>query len=250
MSLFGNTRKPGLQSYCLRHFKDNAVVAQKAKSMGYDSMEVCAVHANFDEPGSFQAVVDTYRKAGVAIGSLGVQTFTGDEAKEKKWFECAKMAGAKYLTAHFKVENFTTAIPVAMKLSDAYGIRLAIHCHGGYMFGGSLDVIEYLLKISGPQIGVCIDTAWCMQTGRGNPVEWVKKFGNRMYGMHYKDFTFDSAAKWKDVVVGTGNLKLKELFAALDEVGFGGHAVVEYEGDLEKPEAALMACLEEVKKAS
>ncbi|MBN8217169.1 MAG: sugar phosphate isomerase/epimerase [Spirochaetes bacterium] len=249
MSIFANIRNPGVQSYCLRGFKDNAVVAQKTKAMGYDSIEICAVHADFADPAAFAGVVDIYKKAGVAIGSMGVQTFTGDEAKERKWFECAKIAGAKYLTAHFTVGTYPEAVKVAMKLSDEFGIRLAIHCHGGYMFGGSFDVIEHLLKISGPQIGVCIDTAWCLQTGRGNPVEWVEKFGERLYGMHYKDFTFDRAAKWTDVIIGTGNLKLPELLKAMEKVGFKGHAVIEYEGDVEKPDEALKACLQAAKKA-
>jgi sugar phosphate isomerase/epimerase len=249
MSIFANTHNPGVQSYCLRGFKDNNIVAQKTKAMGYDSIEICAVHADFGDPAAFAGVVDIYKKAGVAIGSIGVQTFKGEEAIERKWFECAKLAGAKYITAHFSISSYQEAVKVAMKLSDEFGIRLAIHCHGGYMFGGSADVIEHLLKISGPQIGVCIDTAWCLQTGRGNPVEWVEKFAGRLYGMHYKDFTFDTAAKWKDVVIGTGNLKLPELLAAMDKVNFQGHAVIEYEGDIENPDEALKACLLAAKKA-
>jgi len=51
-------------------------------------------------------------------------------------------------------------------------MKIGIHLHGGYMFGGSMDVIEHLLKIGGPRINCFIDTAWCMQTGphAGNPV--------------------------------------------------------------------------------
>ena len=42
----------------------------------------------------------------------------------------------------------------------------------------------------------------------------MEKFGKRMYGVHVKDFVFDRAGKWEDVVVGTGNLKLKEFMKA------------------------------------
>ncbi|MBN8219038.1 MAG: sugar phosphate isomerase/epimerase [Spirochaetes bacterium] len=247
MASLSPARNAGMQSYCLRGFKDNAVVASKVKALGVESIELCAVHHNYDSPETFAPVVETYMKAGVAIKSMGVQTFVGDVAKERKWFECAKIAGAKMMTAHFRVDSFTTAIPAVMKLSDEFGVRLAIHCHGGYMFGGSFDVLEHLLKISGPQIGVCIDTAWCMQTGRGNPVEWVQKFGKRVYGMHYKDFTFDRAAKWTDVIVGTGNLNLPELLKALEATGFDGHAVFEYEGDVENPDPALKQCVEKLR---
>lgn len=237
-------RDVGVQSYCFRNFKDNAVVAEKVKSIGLSKIELCRVQADFDKPEEFDAIAATYKKAGVEIVSIGVETFKGDVARERKWFECAKKAGAKYISAHFTVDTFREAVPVVMKLSDEFGIKIAIHCHGGYMFGGSADVLEYLLKISGPQIGINIDTAWCMQTGRGNPVEWAKKFAPRIYGIHYKDFTFDRAAKWKDVVIGTGNLDLPGMVKALEETSFSGFAVIEYEGDADKPEPALKECVD------
>jgi hypothetical protein len=40
----------GVQSYCFRHFKDNADVAQKVLEIGVKSIEVCAVHADFNDP--------------------------------------------------------------------------------------------------------------------------------------------------------------------------------------------------------
>jgi sugar phosphate isomerase/epimerase len=181
----------------------------------------------------------------VSIVSIGVQTFTGDEATERLWFECAKAAGAKYISAHFTVATFQEAVPVAARLSDEYGIRLAIHCHGGYMFGGSPDVIGHLMELGGPAIGLCIDTAWCMQIGphRGKPIEWAEQFKDRLYGVHYKDFTFDRSGMWTDVVVGTGNLDMPGFVAKLEEVNFDGFAVIEYEGDVENPVPALTECV-------
>jgi sugar phosphate isomerase/epimerase len=64
-----------------------------------------------------------------------------------------------------------------------------------------------------------------------------------VYGVHYKDFVFDRRGKWSDVVVGTGNLDLPGFVQALDETGFNGMAVIEYEADADNPVPALTQCV-------
>ena len=119
------------------------------------------------------------------------------------------------------------------------------------MFGGSPDVLEYLIGLGGPEIGLCIDTAWCLQIGpwQGKPVEWAKRFAGKVYGIHYKDFTFASTGQWADTIVGQGNLDLPAFNAALMEGGFDGMAVIEYEAEPENPDAALKRCVESMRAA-
>lgn len=240
----------GVQSYCFRHFKDNADVAAKVRAIGLNQIELCGVHADFARPDTFGDVVKTYIAAGVSVISLGVQTFQGNES-ERAWFECAALAGAKHISAHVQVNTFLAAIPKMRAWSREFGIRVGIHCHGGYMFGGSPDVIDYLLQLGGPEVGLCIDTAWAMQVGpaHGNPVEWAKRFAGRIYGVHFKDFTFGRNGAWSDVVVGSGNLDLPAFVAALNESGFDGMSVIEYEADIENPEPALKNCVESMRSA-
>ena len=240
----------GVQSYCFREFKNNADVAAKVREIGVDKLEICGVHADFSKPAAFKEVVKTYRDAGVAIVSLGVETFVGD-AKERNAFECAALAGAKHISVHFKVDSFPEAIKKTQKLSDEFGIRVGIHCHGGYMFGGQPDVLDYLIKLGSPQIGLCIDTAWCMQIGpnSGKPVEWAKRFAGRIYGIHYKDFTFGPNGQWVDTVVGQGNLDLPAFIQALEGNGFDGMAVIEYEADVSNPVPALKNCVKAMRSA-
>jgi sugar phosphate isomerase/epimerase len=163
--------------------------------------------------------------------------------------ECANLAGAKYITAHFKVDSFHTAVPKTAERAEQFGLHIPIHCHGGYMFGGSPDVLDHLMKIGGPRIGLCIDTAWCMQIGpkQGQPIEWAKKYADRLYGLHYKDFTFDRNAQWHDVVVGSGNLDLPNFVKTLNEVHFKGFCVIEYEADIENPVPALSKCVQQMR---
>lgn len=238
----------GVQSYCFRHFKQNTEVANLVKKIGVSKIEVCAVHADFNDLADWKKIVKIYQGAGVEIVSIGVQTFVGADS-ERNWFECAAEAGAKHISAHFRVDSFTTAVPKTAQLCEEFGIKIGIHCHGGYMFGGSPDVLSHVMEIGGENIGVCIDTAWCMQIGpgQGNPVKWVEKFGSRVHGVHYKDFVFDRNAQWNDVVVGTGNLDLPAFVGALEANNFSGMAVIEYEADVENPVPALTECVNKMR---
>jgi sugar phosphate isomerase/epimerase len=243
-------RDIGVQSYCFRHFKDNRKVADLTREIGVDKLEICGVHADFDDPRGFEKILEIYRDAGVKIVSLGVQTFVGDTAREHKWVECAKAAGAKHISAHFTVATFQTAIPATVKLCDEFGIRIGIHCHGGYSFGGQPDVLEHLIKLGNGRLGINLDTAWCMQIGPyGDPIEWAgKKFAGSVFAVHYKDFIFDKRGMWKDVVIGEGNLDLPGFVKALEDSDFNGVAILEYEGDIENPVPALRQCVEKIRR--
>ncbi|HKJ90266.1 MAG TPA: sugar phosphate isomerase/epimerase [Oceanipulchritudo sp.] len=242
----------GVQSYCFRHFKDNHTVAALVREIGLESIELCAVHADFSDPDGFREVVGIYQEAEVAILSIGVETFTGNPAEESR-FKCAALAGATHISCHFQPDSFLKAIPMVRAWSRHYGIRVGIHCHGGYNFNGNVETLKYLLALGTPEIGLCLDTAWAMQTGphHGNPVDWVRKhFSGQVYGVHYKDFLFGRDGMWEDVVVGTGNLDLPGLVKALGETGFDGMAVIEYEADVEDPAPALKRCVESMRAST
>jgi sugar phosphate isomerase/epimerase len=237
----------GVQSYCFREFKDNAVVAKKVRDLGLTSIELCGVHANLNDPAETKKVAEIYQAAGVSILSIGVQTFAGDDA-ERAWFESAVAAGAKHVSAHFRVDSFAKAVPRVRGWAREFGLRVGIHCHGGYMFGGQEDVLTYLLDLGGPEIGLCIDTAWAIQAGGAQaPLKWAKKFAGRVYGVHFKDFIFEKSGQWQDVIVGAGNLDLPAFTRALQEGGFDGMAVIEYEADAENPDPALKRCVESMR---
>ena len=239
----------GVQSYCFRAFKNNHDVAQKVRDIGLDKIEICGVHADLHKPAAFKDVVKLYRDAGISIISIGVENLTG-AANERDFFECAAIAGAKHISVHFKVDSFPQAIEKAQKLSDEFGVRVGIHCHGGYSFGGQPDVLDHLIKLGAPQIGLCMDTAWCLQIGPylGKPVEWTKRFAGHIYGIHYKDFVFEKNGQWVDTIVGEGTLDLPSYIAGLEATNFDGMAVIEYEADVENPVPALKNCVAAMRK--
>lgn len=246
MSKFGENL--GVQSYCFRAFKDNAKVAGLVKELGLKSIEVCAVHVDFNEPAQHEPCINAYRDAGVQIVCIGVETFTGDEAAARKRFDFAKKAGAGFISANLQPDSWQEAVKVIDKLSKEYGIRCGIHNHGGYHWLGNAQMLKHVFANSGDGLGLWMDTAWALHSGE-DPIKWCDLFGDRLFGVHIKDFTFNSAGKGEDVVVGTGNLDLPKLMEKLKALDVPGHAVLEYEGDVNDPVPALKQCVEKVRAA-
>ncbi len=244
----GLADKLAVQSYCFRHFKANEEVAAKVKETGLAGIELCGVHADFTKEADFDRIIRAYRDAKVEIVSIGVQGFRNQEAVEEKYFEFCRRAGAKYMAVDFDPATAPACYRVAEKLADKYDIRLGIHNHGGRHWLGNTQMLNFVFNQTSPRIGLEIDTAWALDAGE-DPVAMSERFGNRLYGVHVKDFTFDKARRPKDVVAGKGNLDLKKLAATLAKVNFSGIMVLEYEGDVENPVPALVKCVQSVRKA-
>jgi sugar phosphate isomerase/epimerase len=237
----------GVQSYCFRHFKDNRKVAELTRQCGLDRIELGGGNMDLANPGSWGQVLKIYGDAGVKIVGLGVQRMMNDPAKERAYFEFVKAAGAKFMSVTFSVDAVPAAYRAAEKLADEYDVKLAIHNHGGRDWLGCSAMLAHVFRNTSPRIGLCLDTAWAMDSGE-DPVAVAEKFGDRLYGLHVKDFTFDSAGKGHDVVVGTGNLDLRKLAETLRKVNFAGYAVLEYEAEPENPVPAIQQCVRAVRE--
>ena len=237
----------GVQSYCFRGFKENDEVVRCVKESGLSRIEICGVHADFSDESTFQSVIDTYRNAGIEIVSIGVQAMTADEAKEEKFFDFVKAAGAKHMAVDFKLPNVPDAYRMAEKLAEKYDIRLSIHNHGGRHWLGSSAMLDHVFKNTSERIGLCLDTAWALDSHE-DPIAMMEKFADRLYGLHLKDFVFGRDGKPEDVVVGTGNLDLAKALQLAGENDKVGYAVLEYEGDVDNPVPAMKKCVDAVRK--
>lgn len=238
----------GVQSYCFRHFKDNAQVADLVRAIGVDKIELCAVHADFNKPDTFESVIETYRKAGVSIVSIGVQGADANEEVERNYFQFAKQAGARHISVHFGVNTFPDCYRVSEKLAEEFDLYVGVHNHGGYHWLGNMEMLGRVFKDTNSRIGLNIDTAWALDA-RHNPIEMATKFYDRLYGAHIKDFIFDRARKSEDVIVGTGNLDLPAFVKLANASETMKFCVLEYEGDVENPVPALSECVKAVHAA-
>jgi len=238
--------KFGVQSYCFHQTKDNAVVAGKVKKIGLDSIELCGAHIDFQDSSSYKEIIDIYSNAGVEIISTGVNGITGSET-DRGLFEFLKAAGCKYMSVNFTIANIDNELKSAEALAEEFDIKLGIHNHGGYHWLGNADSLDWVFSKSSKRIGLCLDTAWAIDA-KMDPIAWVEKYADRLYNIHYKDFTYNSDRTHNDVPVGTGILDLEKLLATLEKIGYNEISVLEYEGDPLNPEPALRDCVSQMKK--
>ena len=235
-------RDLGVQSYCFRGFKENHRVVELVKECGLSAIELWGGHADFTDESGFDEVIDTYRRGGVDITGIGTQTLRNDEETEAKFFEFARRAGAISVTASFVVDSVPESFRTAEKLAEKYGIRVAIHNHGGRHWLGSREMLRNVLVNTNEWIGLCLDAAWALDSHE-DPVAMAEEFADRLYGVHLKDFVFDRAGRPEDVIIGQGNLDLNRLVEVLRQSRFSGALVLEYEGDVEDPVPAMKRCV-------
>ncbi len=235
----------GIQSYCFRGFKKTPLVIEKLHECGVSHIEICKAHADFMDVSSFPSIIETYKNSGVSIASIGVERLGHEEALVRPLFEFLKLAGAGYMSVDFNPQTSPQSWRLAEKLADEYDVFLGIHNHGGRHWLGSAQMIEHVLASTSDRIGLCLDTAWALDS-REDPIAMAERFADRLYGVHIKDFVFARSRQPEDVVVGEGNLDLEKLIGLIHSNDKVGYAILEYEGDVENPVPAIKACVEKV----
>ncbi|MHB9134635.1 MAG: sugar phosphate isomerase/epimerase family protein [Armatimonadota bacterium] len=232
----------GVQSWCFRTYKTHEEIVQGLRACGLDALELCGVHLDVTDPAAVEQALACYRENGITITAFGVAHFPNDETVARSYFNFAKAAGFPTLSAAPDPDAF----PLLERLCDEYGVKLAIHNHGRKDRYGSVAQLADAFSHTSPNIGLCLDTAWMLDAGE-NPLAVAERFADRLYGLHIKDFIFQPDGSPVDVVVGTGNLPLAELFATLKQINFHGYTTLEYEGDPENPVPSLQQCVEQLR---
>jgi inosose dehydratase len=233
----------GIQSWCFRGFKSHEGVIKALKDCGVSRLELSGAHYDPAKETNHREIIDLYKKGGITISAYGVCLMSTDEARSRAYFEFAKAAGNKVLNVAFGEGGRE----MADRLAKEYGIKAALHNHGRKDEDGPVWRIEEHFAKSSPNIGLCLDTAWMMDSGE-DPIAIAKKFRDRIYAVHVKDFVFERNGKPEDVVVGEGNLDLKALLAFLVDINFGGVFTLEFEGDINDPVPATTKCVEAVRR--
>lgn len=129
---------------------------------------------------------------------------------------------------------------VARAVKDKYGMRTVFHHHCGGFVETPREV-DKLMELTNPEIlGLCLDMGH-FAFGGGNPVEALKKYYNRIWHVHFKDFDpkvgqdakenqydyFKSVEQGVFCELGKGSVDFKTIVKILNEKGYDGWIVVE-----------------------
>lgn len=229
----------GLQTYTFRNFPA-ADALRMAGELGIGTVEMFEAHFPSRSTAAEIASVRALAEAqGINILAHGVNPFSGDHAANRRWFEFAKAAGIRVLTADPSEDAFESLD----QLVAEFDIRIAIHNHGP---GARYDkIIDVLRAIEGhdPRIGACADLGHYIRSAE-DPVRAIRLFEGRLYGVHLKDFA-EQRGDTRGVILGQGHLDVAGVFRALKQVGFPPEAclALEYEERPENPLEDVQACL-------
>lgn len=234
--------KVGLQSYSLRGYKSLETALAKTKELGLTYWESYAAHIPVStDPAQLSAVKAKLEAAGVTVNGFGVIRFSKDHAANRALFEFGKAMGLAYFSADPDPDAFDSLD----KLVDEYKIAVGIHNHGPGHRYDTIEVIEKAIKDHHRLIGVCNDTGHFLRS-KVDPVDVVKAFGKRTYGVHLKDV--------KDAktftVLGEGDLRTADLLRALAAIDYDYCLAIEYEEHPENPIDDIRACLAAARKAA
>ena len=152
-----------IQSWCFRGFKSHPQVIDALRQCGLASLEISNAHVNpFTQSAEeLAAVLDLYRKAGVHISAAGLFHVGPDEAKSRKVLDFVRLCGVKAFATDIDPGGLDTAV----RLAREYGVRLAVHNHGRRHRHGPAWALEDLLASAPAEVGVCLDTAWMIDSG-------------------------------------------------------------------------------------
>ncbi|TMU57364.1 TIM barrel protein [Flagellimonas algicola] len=129
---------------------------------------------------------------------------------------------------------------IAKIVKDTFGIRTVFHHHcAGYI--ETPEEIDILMAMTDPELlGLCLDMGH-YAFGGGNPMEALKKYANRIWHVHFKDFNpeiaqlsrerqgdyFDAIKRGVFCKLGDGAVDFKEIVDHLNEIGYSDWIVVE-----------------------
>ncbi len=125
--------------------------------------------------------------------------------------------------------------PVAKALKEN-GKYFMYHNHDSEFkrYQGKL-VMDWLAeRMPADEMGFTLDTYW-VQTGGGDPAQWIEKLSGRVPCIHLKDFAFGK----KMSVLGEGNINFDRVFAKAESAGVKYMMVEQDDCNGEDPFACL-----------
>lgn len=243
--MFDLSRELGVKSITFREERSAQKVARLIRQCGCSCTDISSCHVDYDHPDTWPELLEAFLLERITITGNGVVQCTPDKRYNRRYFEFARLAKSRLVSVNFPPEEHEATIRSIVELCGEFGIPAAIHNHGGKHWLGSFTMVDYILNRSPEWLGLCFDTAWCIQSG-GKPLDWLETFGPRIRGIHFKDFIFERNGQWINTPIGEGCLDLPTVLEKFRHLNFDGSACIEYEG--EEPLAATRKSAETIRK--
>lgn len=205
-------------------------IREMAETTGIKFSSFCA-HANLLDPSS----PDTYGtveiiKAVRLAHHLGIKHVITTEGDPKTEF-------GHNLTHKERLFSIREKLYSPIEWAKELGVELLIETHG--VVTDSVDGMGEILDLLGHEnnVGICLDTgnSWL---GGSQPLDFIKKFGNRIKHVHWKDMPADWEEKrgtvfgcgMGSIALGDGVVGIQEIMSELKKIGFDEYTTLEVAG--------------------
>jgi inosose dehydratase len=121
------------------------------------------------------------------------------------------------------LDRLAEGLGAVQELAARHGLTPSYHPHLGTMVQAP-DALDALMERT--SIGLCPDTAH-LAAGGGDAAAIIRRYGDRIPYVHLKDW---SAADQAFLPLGTGDMDMADIVAALGEIGYDGWVTVELDG--------------------
>jgi sugar phosphate isomerase/epimerase len=134
--------------------------------------------------------------------------------------------GMEYITCEPALDDWD----LVEKLSEEYGIRIAVHNHPKPSTYWNPDNLLEAIGGRSNMIGSCADVGHWRREGL-NQLECLKKLEGRIISLHFKDIAAKKEGEQEqhDVIWGRGILDIKGMLEELKRQNFKGVFAIEYE---------------------
>lgn len=177
---------------------------------------------------------------GIEIISTGVYT-TGNSDNWEKMFILAKDMGMEFISCEPALKDWD----LVEKLSDKYGLKVAVHNHPKPSDYWNPDLLLKEIVDRNTAIGACADVGHWRREGL-DQIQCLHQLKGRIISLHFKDIAGKKGGETEqhDVIWGTGILDVPGMMKVLKEDGFKGVFTIEYEYNWENSVPDIKQCID------
>jgi L-ribulose-5-phosphate 3-epimerase len=121
----------------------------------------------------------------------------------------------------YAAEGLRAVLPTA----ERHQVRLGIENVWNKFLLSPHEMADFIDQFDSPWIGAYVDVANLMPYG--HPADWLRTLGNRVVGIHFKDFRRSVGTADGFVDLLEGDVPWPEVMAAIAEIGYSGPVAAE-----------------------
>jgi sugar phosphate isomerase/epimerase len=248
----------GVATFALRNFPGPQAVAM-TRELGADYIELVPNHSQsvavgqrdksipvyHDNPAAWSAVQQALQQHQIDCYGYGAQRFSEDAEQNRAILTWAKQVGVRMI---FTSSSGPEMLDVLEPMVEEFGIAIAIHNHGPEdKRNGKISQVAAAMQGRHPLIGACVDTGHYYRASE-DPAEAIMLFGDRVHGVHLKDYNEDhdkAGPDWRQnrVPVGDGVMDIPAILKALRKIRYNGVLSLETAMAPENPMPGLRSSL-------